>query len=1717
MFKILITGCFLFLTSCLVVESSNNGSSGSSSVCIDAEPVTTNAVQVTFRFPKSAESVEVLRNGLVVYSTTNSQATTFIDTPLEEGLTYLYSCRMIDSYGDPIADKNQISVETDASSAPSFAGINSTTIESDSSASAHWLTPGAGVIARSYRVYYGFSNSATEVFGKAPLATVNSATVKEALLENLGDGLTYHLGVRACSSSGTCDANEVLRTVTIPDRGAPQTVGATAVELQTEGANTVVRITAPWDHTLGEVAVRQIYHAKVAYQTACPTLLSTYTAANGVPFVASNPAIVIQPLVGAILENETHCFIVRDRDTQGNENQNLNIVKVDVGDITAPDTNAIQLYVNRSVSNPETRLVASWTSMLNETENALTGASAYRLYVSSATYPQNPDADPCTNGTLRAEINASFYPSGQAVSYTIDNLTPRTNYRVCLKVVDSSSNTGLVLAKHNILESTGDVTPPAFFGITSATLNIPNVGLDIGFTLSTSPDIYEYKIRVVKIPSNETIEITKSKPLQASGTYILQATLAELQLNDNDIADIYVNACDNAQVLGFNASNNCTATVAKVQVTIPDTLPPQGFTGVLSAVPGVDHRSIQVNWNAPADWSGYAGFKVYYVNAGSLVNIDSSNCVCAASNCSASPVTSCLVNREESGTLLTPSKQYEIYVSAYDLTGNQTTSYISYSGGSKVTAITRAKDLEVPIFNANIEPMIFENSGAKLKFSSATDTQDPTLQIRYEIYRKTNATFTCPLAPNTSAGGCDNLAPRATVNGADLVLETGKFVYSDTTVTDGNTYYYQICALDFASNRACQQGTIPSLSITDITLPVISNVDSNKQWAASGNTSWQITFTPTDNIATPSQLVLRAYKSATAYPNQSNPGVPTFSSGSGTITISGGVATFTDTGLANGETAYYLIEVQDLAGNKAYATLRDMLPAPTITSVTWSDPLTTAGYPDITANQYSNASTRQIRINGTNLSSVQLINEASIGATDPHYRICNTSRIASKTNTLILCNFSGTAVYWTTNYHVYVADKHGRIIDYNAGSPVTYCAWAQANGITNIRGLGTAAAPFVLCRPEHFAQIGQNVGGVDIKGYIYVGADLDLSSVSGFTGIDVIAGEFFMDGAPNLSAAKTISNLTIDTSATNADAAIVKNCTGSTAIATPMFNKLKFNNITVRSGTGKAAVLVANKNCQFTSVAQNFVDSVDITNSNIYANNSAGFVAAVYNSTNDGMASVNLFDSKIYSTRASGFGAVGGLVGVLEGAPVSIPAFNTLVGRNVDLLPATGQSTSGDNIGGLFGRVDISRSQYQQNYIAAGQNGDVTNLISGAGSNIGGVFGSLSNSVYYFKYYTASQNKNVTIDNSGSLTKDNRGGIIGGIGDLASGAQVLLENIGLDILNISGGSNLGGFIGGGIQPRILSIIGTSNTINTYSIIATGNNVGGVIGSSGSGTILIDSLVSSHTSGLNQIQSAGSSVGGLIGLAGNLTISNSRFFRGNVTGSTVVGGLLGNANKTDVIIFKSAVHESDILGTTNAGYVGGFIGSSFQRSVDIQQSGIGESHVGGVAYVGGLIGRTNGNSSLTFLDNYVGYGLSLTTPVVEGNNNTGGLIGSIYFGSANSIPINISRNAVNGIVYATGANNGTFFGSYGAASSAIVVANNYYRNDYSGVGRLNTNAYFTAAGEISGMNVTQASTIGTYVGWSINASPNYSGVWFLDPATNKARLSSFSSLAAQYGL
>ena len=312
---------------------------------------------------------------------------------------------------------------------------------------------------------------------------------------------------------------------------------------------------------------------------------------------------------------------------------------------------------------------------------------------------------------------------------------------------------------------------------------------------------------------------------------------------------------------------------------------------------------------------------------------------------------------------------------------------------------------------------------------------------------------------------------------------------------------------------------------------------------------------------------------------------------------------------------------------------------------------------------------------------------------------------------------------------------------------------------------------------------------------------------------------------------------------------------------------------------------------------------------NVTATAGTGFVNAA-----GGLVGANAGTSSINNSRASGT-VVGG--GFSNGGLVGENDANaTISGSYYNGPSVTGYLNTGGLVGQNYGNISNS-------YVASGAS------VHGA-TETGGFVGYAQSGTISGSYSAAT----VFGDQNGSTSSNDVGGFAG----FMTSSTTLNGNYATG--NVTGGSNVGGFVG---FLNGATLTGVHATGNIYGNRSDSNNGGGLIGNAVTSIALSKSWASGNvvwnTTGF-------STAGGLVGNVNTSGTIDQTFATGNVQGGTgSVGGLAGNNNAT----ISNSYATGNVTGQTGA-WTGGFVGGNWSTITKSYATGTatGGSNVGGFA-------------------------------------------------------------------------------------------------------------------------------------------------------------------------
>jgi hypothetical protein len=1578
--------------------------------CVSGEARGSDRIAVNFVWPNDAfQTMNILRDGVQVYSTSDKGITSYTDVGLQEGEVYKYTCLAVYK-SRVITGLKALKVTTLTSNPPTFKGISSVDILSAHSAIVKWGVS-AGVPAATFEIYMTPGSSVD--WNADPVAKINATTL-EWTTNALGDDLTYAFGVRACSSKDVCDLNTIQLTGSTTDDGIPKTVGATALAI----VDSKLRVTAPWDNSLGGINKRLVYMTSNTGNPATSTMVMTLVATIAVPDPGNPPLeLYVQP----IEDNVTYTVIVYDQDSHGNKTAGNAPISLYSGDTHKPVFGGIATVGNGiGVANDhaeETTLRLSFVPIPFQPVD-MNGTTDYLAYVA----PGNINACNLTTPYQIYPANA-FTVADSNAFIKVENLQPLTTYSVCLKARDAAGNISDNIVSFS--KSTLDITPPVFDGVQTISYDRDRGELQLTWNPSVSTDLYEFKVRLWKglaVDPDQAVTLTTTvrSNVAATGTRVKQSTFTMLS---GELVHALVEACDNAGSVA-GGSQNCSThdyTTAKA-VQLADIDPPPGFLGIRSSneLESTIEGVITVKWVAPSDWSDYKGFKVFYINPDTNeIQSLAKDCPCAANSCPV-PVTQCDL------TSLDPFRTYRLHVRAYDAAGNMTLlDPVSYSVNK------RAADTHAPSFTSNLQ-LAFAEGKANLAWGSASDNQyvlEPGADITYEVYRKVDEAF-------STFNPTDPLDPGYPNNDIHAGLVARISSMAGTTWTDsgqgfegGKTFFYTVCAVDGTGNRFCD-GQIKSFLCPDLIPPVISSFTSTKT-----DTSyvWDLNWVSRDLVTGDADLQFKIYQKT------SNLEVDEASFADNLVYIASGIPTFpSQKGPLNTNTyIHYMLVVSDAEGNKVikHLTLYSENKV-TLTSVRSTEgPL---------------SGNKVLVLVGDGFKqdvSVKVADSTctSINRYSKKYIICKSpSSVALGPVPVTVTNPDGSSSVLTNAYK------------YCSGSGcVNVCNKSSTSwGANFAAGTGVSTDPFILCTVDHLNAVKAQPNGKFYK----LGENIDLAGISNFVPL-------YSNNGSGVEFQGSFDG----------DNYVVSNWTYNNGVAT---NPVGFFSRLLRSDiknlglvnftiTGKdkvgalagTAALGQDNNWYPNSVigvtaigsvtGQSYVGGLighasGTLSDSAYIGNVTGnsIVGGVVGFKRDGSSKLEFTGNVLAYASGATECAAGGIFGLAQGNGYTHVALKT----SGSVTCTDVSNTRAQNTAGIIGRADQSRIEDSENRanvtgadrttgIIGSSNGTTTFVntrnygnITGM-SDVGGFLGytSFGNNIFQdsSNYGTIRGNATnarvsgvaVGLESNGCCTHKminvaNYGNVFGGneTGGLLAGASNVKFSDSSNFGNITSQNNETGGIAGKCQNCEMT-----NVKNSGNISASGNAIGGIVGnftgsltgatSSGTvsgnvgvggiagylnGNVYYSGLITGAASTAVITGSVGGAAsGGIVGLMNNGYSSSGPMivekstFNGSLKANTQCGGIVGQTNQY-AIIRRVAMTGGSVDCSTAAG---GVIGLVNNNNLLVEQSSS-RGTVKGLTYAGGFVGHVQRlpANSVAFNDNY-------TRANVIGNDAVGGFAGT----------------------------------------------------------------------------------------------------------------------------
>jgi len=1468
--------------------------------CSNIRALGASAIEVVTQLPAGVSAIQVLRDGGQVRTIEADDPATFTDEGLQEAREYAYRCDAVS--GETVQKGPVQKVSTLVANAPTFNGIKAVTALTPSSVRVEWYSA-TGTPTRKYLVYAALNNS-TNLFSTTPVAVTRPADGLSTVLENLGDEFLYRFAVRACSdeAASICDTNTSTLTRTMADGGAPATLGATEIAL----VDGELILTIPWQPFHGLVAKRHLYmrtvndgSANIANYTKVKTIVVADTTA---------PATTIS--VNNLAENTSYFFIARDEDGFGNYSQNTAVQSFATGDLTRPIFGSIESLATGDAGQEETVLKVNFTATTSQPADP-NGATSYVVYKLVGT------GDSCVNGVEHATLPAVNYTSGNAISYPMTGLTPRTMYSVCVKSRDAAGNFSATTAY--LSKSTLDTHAPSFDGLQQITYSAAEQKLQLEFNVSSSTDILKYRMRMwrntatpanIDISNYECLAAGDATCVNTDGTITFKSDKDQFTFVDGETVYAIVEACDSAgNIVG--GSENCTVTANSLAktITVPDATPPQGFTGIKAGgfISSPSQNELAVPWNMPNSLADYFGFRVYFVNETTKAITFAKSCACTTAG-SVCP-SSCTIGN------LDPFRRYCFHVRAYDAANNET-AYLDVEDSYSCRTTT---DTTPPDFGSQMT-VNYSTGLSSISWREADDLQYSGTAgaiITYKVYRKLGSTFT-----NTTNPAADL--------SAQLIATTTTRTYDDSALTAGSTHYYIVCAVDGSNNMKCDDSAIRNVRVPDLTPPVFTaGLSSNH---TSDARRWTLKFRFND--ADPSTVTATLFRTAT-----DSASTPTTSS-----TVKAGYEAIDPSTIYNSSTNYYeitdsgqinankyinyLLELTDSDGNKSTSSLSVYAQFEVKIN-------------EIRRNSGRKDQSRILVIEGQGFQPGVTVMIGTDACTNVTLQVQGYRRLHHNATTamgsLLTCNTPITTQEGPVNVVVsntdgsYVTSVAGYTLcdpTQNLSSATDYCSHAcdTFGAGSYAGGSGTSGSPYLICNATHlqnaisagsgsayfFKQMDNiNLSGVTLTNNANAwphGYDGNELVIANYTANSNGISNFGLFGQPT-GTAKSISNLMLlGVQFTHSHSATPNTKVGILAGYVPYTATLSISDIFIKGTT----------TIENTSTSSQYIGG-------IVGQYAGGTISRIY-------ADLTFVTGTVTGMPVN----VGGIVGYLSsGADLNDVYMNGTVrgGQSTGGVVGSVSTTSGSVISDIHSTANVFGTLWSGGLLGTSSTGgvtisnsDSTGDVTGTSTNIGGVVGYCSGAV------TLSNLTLTGVDVSGST---HVGGLIGYVVGAATINSIVGSNLTVDM--DGGGTGYGASLGiatsqGDITATDVTLSGTLASGTGGGLL--GNNSGGFLGYH----VSVSKSVSLTNVNVNGSIATSYNGGGLVGTFGNtgstLNISKSSFV-GSISGSNIyMGGLIGAINSGGVYVISRSYALPTITNSSKGagGLIGGAAGAAAGSSI-----------------------------------------------------------------------------------------------------------------------------------------------------------------------------------------
>jgi flagellar hook assembly protein FlgD len=532
---------------------------------------------------------------------------------------------------------------------------------------------------------------------------------------------------------------------------------------------------------------------------------------------------------------QTYYYVVRAQDAAGNIETNANEVSATASGVTpppAPTNLTATAIVGGSIQ-------LTWTASSPETNVA-----QYNIY--RATTSGGEDYS-----------SPTYTVSAGTTSYTDTSTTDGVTYYYVVRAQDSVGN---IETNTNEASATASTTGSSFSSICAdksayrdgdtITLTVTLTNHDTGCTLTANfsniDDQYVSGGESVVNWGTDGVDNNddghKDEPAE-QGIYIISYLISLVNTRSDGSHNVSVTATD-------AASNSTTSSIS---LSLDNTAPPAPTNLSATAIAG---GAIKLTWSASSPETDVAQYNIYRATTSGGEDYSSPTYTVSAG----------IITYTNTST--TNGQIYYYVVRAQDAAGNIETNTNEVSATASGTG---------PPAPTNLTATAIARGNIQLTWTASSPE---TNVAQYNIYRA------------TSSGGQNYNSPLANVS-------AGTTTYTDSSTTDGVTYYYVVRAQDAAGN--IETNTNEASATADATTPP---APTNLSATAIAGGSIRLTWTassPETNVAK-----YNIYRATTS-------GGEDYSSP--TYIVSVGTTTYTDTSTTDGVTYYYVVRAQDAAGN----------------------------------------------------------------------------------------------------------------------------------------------------------------------------------------------------------------------------------------------------------------------------------------------------------------------------------------------------------------------------------------------------------------------------------------------------------------------------------------------------------------------------------------------------------------------------------------------------------------------------------------------------------------------------------------------------------------------------------------------------------------------------------------------------------------------------------